>query len=425
MAGKRLLDVAALFNASRGVAQKHVALRSRQLDVYNRTSTLARAVKSQTDRVTETAKAASFLFGRLNENAPAWASEATDRTNDTATNGTGPIPSKESTQEAPTSAPKEGLEQDHFYEKSAGNSATDPAPEDGLDIQQEQADRYPLPDGTIPPAHSKIEKNRLDHDVISEKPKDELLKEPLHQDGLRLTSSTESTIPIPTRRPLSSQNARILQRQSEFQIPSQSADQVDNAAPDPLEAGHDEDSFYRKSKHTSPTLSSLPRVKLPGHTSDSQGGRESTGDINSDSFYENIDSVSIPSAEAVPEQEQRPEGINTDVFYSPRVAKILGGRTHDGKDGLKMEGARGTPIDHTKHGKGRDQDTFNVRSSSQKHPLDPSRNDPVPPSSPVHRQDAQGNAEMEELGQQLHTESTRIHEDVWLLGPYKRLLTDD
>ncbi|KAH8803270.1 ABC1 family-domain-containing protein [Xylogone sp. PMI_703] len=72
MAGKRLVDLAALFNASRGVAKKHVALRARQIDVYNQTSTLAKAVKYQTDRVTETAKAAAFLASRLNESPPAW-----------------------------------------------------------------------------------------------------------------------------------------------------------------------------------------------------------------------------------------------------------------------------------------------------------------------------------------------------------------
>jgi hypothetical protein len=75
MAGKRLLDVAALFNASRAVAQKHLTLRSQQLETWNNTSSLAKAVKNQTDRVTETAKAASFLATRLNESAPSWTAD--------------------------------------------------------------------------------------------------------------------------------------------------------------------------------------------------------------------------------------------------------------------------------------------------------------------------------------------------------------
>src|SRR5271170_5904653 len=92
MAGKRLLDLAALFNASRGVAQKYAALQSHQLEVWNKTSSIAKAVKSQTDWATETAKAASFIASRLNENAPSWASDAFKTTNDT------PIPSKETTE---------------------------------------------------------------------------------------------------------------------------------------------------------------------------------------------------------------------------------------------------------------------------------------------------------------------------------------
>jgi hypothetical protein len=90
MAGKRLLDIAALFNASRGVVKKHVAFRSRQIDAYNRTSTLARAVRNQTDRVTETVKAASFLVSRLNEEQPSWPVENVEVKSDGH-----PIPNKE------------------------------------------------------------------------------------------------------------------------------------------------------------------------------------------------------------------------------------------------------------------------------------------------------------------------------------------
>ncbi len=151
MAGKRLLDLAALFNASRGVAQKHIALRARQVDVYNRTSTLAKAVKNQTDRVTETAKAASFLASRLNESGPAWTLEAADAPGGSRTAPDDPIPSKESTEGGQVPKPKDGIEQDHFYERSTGNSMTDPIPEDDLEIHQEKADSYPLPDGTISP----------------------------------------------------------------------------------------------------------------------------------------------------------------------------------------------------------------------------------------------------------------------------------
>ncbi|KAJ3507541.1 hypothetical protein NM208_g15946 [Fusarium decemcellulare] len=41
------IDLAAVFNASRGVAAKHVALRGRQLDTYSRTSSVAAALRNR------------------------------------------------------------------------------------------------------------------------------------------------------------------------------------------------------------------------------------------------------------------------------------------------------------------------------------------------------------------------------------------
>jgi aarF domain-containing kinase len=67
MAGKRLLDAAKLFSAGRSVAKHHLAIRKDQWQLYTRTSALAKAVKSQTDRVTVTAGAAVELAKRFNE----------------------------------------------------------------------------------------------------------------------------------------------------------------------------------------------------------------------------------------------------------------------------------------------------------------------------------------------------------------------
>jgi len=61
MAGRRLLDVAKLYQATKTVAKQHVALRSAQYDVYSNTSTLAKAAKEQTDRVTLTVQAGIAL----------------------------------------------------------------------------------------------------------------------------------------------------------------------------------------------------------------------------------------------------------------------------------------------------------------------------------------------------------------------------
>ncbi|KAF2172628.1 hypothetical protein M409DRAFT_62389 [Zasmidium cellare ATCC 36951] len=72
MAGKRLIDAAKLFNAGGSVAKQHLSLRKQQWDLFTNTSSLAKAVKGQTDRVTVTARAAVELAKRFNEEAPSW-----------------------------------------------------------------------------------------------------------------------------------------------------------------------------------------------------------------------------------------------------------------------------------------------------------------------------------------------------------------
>ncbi|RAL62336.1 hypothetical protein DID88_004902 [Monilinia fructigena] len=278
MAGKRILDLAALFNASRRVAQKHIALKTRQIDVYNRTSTLARGVRNQTDRVTETVKAASFLVSRLNDNVPEWTKEATENTSSSQSNDGGLIPSKRSTKE-----------EEHVTAE--------------FNTAKLNADKSP--------AISQVE---------------------------------------PTPDHINTDDAKRIQRESEYQIPSITADTPEKSE-NPLEEGHDRSFFYNRSKHTSPALSSLPRAKIPKHTSDFQGDDKhlNTDGINSDTFSETV-----------------------DVFHSPRVARLLGGETQESsRRSLGLKGVKDTPVDHTKLATNKDQDTFNVRSSVQTEPTSP------------------------------------------------------
>jgi aarF domain-containing kinase len=291
MSGKRLLDLATLFNASRGVAQKHIALRTRQVEVYNRTSSITRAVRNQTKRVTETAKAASFLASRLNESAPTWTSEVQEDKE-----SGGPIPSRHSTRgNSDVSQRKGGLEQDHFYKRSLDNSAVDVPPNEDLHIAQEKAFQYPLPDGTIPPGDSDLNTPNIDHDIVPTRQQNEPSKDPLVNGGLRPSSPKKSSIPSPISRPLSADAARAMQRHSELQIPSKTADSVGESSIDPLEKSHDEDSFYVRSGHTSPALSSLPRVKIPEYPSSTQKGdpRLTHDQFNSDSYY-SVEEARIP-----------------------------------------------------------------------------------------------------------------------------------
>ena len=75
MAGKRLLDVAKLLDAGRSIGKQHITLRKHQWVVYSKTSGLAKAVKTQTDRVAVTVAAGYELAKRVNETGPSWKEE--------------------------------------------------------------------------------------------------------------------------------------------------------------------------------------------------------------------------------------------------------------------------------------------------------------------------------------------------------------
>jgi aarF domain-containing kinase len=275
----------------------------------------------------------------LNENAPSWTSDAAGEKTAAASKNTEPIPRRETTEGTPDTKPKGGLEQDHHYDRSPKNAPIDPPPKGDLDIQQEEADRYPLPDGTIPPAELNKRATPINDEVISIRPQDEPHKKPIRGEGLKPASSGTSTIPLPAKQPLSSKSARVAQRDAEFQIPSKSADAYDDSVLTPRQEGHDEDTFNKRSTHTSPELSSLPRVKIPKHVSDTQGaGKSADGALNPDTFY----NTGKAESAVEPEQEEIPEGVNTAVFHSSKIARSLGGRTQSGNIGL--ETPRGSSI---------------------------------------------------------------------------------
>ncbi|KAF2787066.1 ubiquinone biosynthesis protein coq-8 [Melanomma pulvis-pyrius CBS 109.77] len=208
MAGRRLIDVAKLFNASKSIAKQHVNLRSQQLDVYNRTSTLAKAVKSQTERVTLTAEAAIALSKRFSDDLPSYASAAASQTTTAATTRHESIPREETVEgEPPRDDTRDGLEQDHHYDRSGRNTQTDSVPKDSMHVHQEEAKRRPLPDGTIPTTGESLENNLKGKDTFLEPPKPELPKQSLaaerheegvrEDEGIRPAASEASTIPVP------------------------------------------------------------------------------------------------------------------------------------------------------------------------------------------------------------------------------------
>ncbi|EME82375.1 uncharacterized protein MYCFIDRAFT_40595 [Pseudocercospora fijiensis CIRAD86] len=72
MSGKRLIDAARLAGVGLNVVKNHFKIRQEQWQLLTKTSSVARAVKNQTDRVTVTAAAAVELAKRVNETGPQW-----------------------------------------------------------------------------------------------------------------------------------------------------------------------------------------------------------------------------------------------------------------------------------------------------------------------------------------------------------------
>jgi aarF domain-containing kinase len=398
MAGRRLVDAAKLFNASKSVAQKHIALRSKQWDAYNKTSTLAKAVKNQTDRVTLTAAAAIALSQRFSDEAPAYARAAADRATNTQWTHQANIPRRETVQtEAPVNGAKEGLEQDHHYDRSGRNTVKTPPPTGELEVEQKKAHRSPLPDGTIPSQGLTLEQEEKGQDTFSERPVHEAPKEPLAQDqgeqvqheeeGIKPVESTESTIPLPGQPEGAS-------TQSTEAIPAHANDpQQPLLSPqtEKLQKGHDRDVFYSRSVESHPTASSQPQLQIPTVAGTKQKGDEHVKDasLNQDVFY----NTPKPGQDQV--EDDVPEGINTDVFHSRKVARMLGSDSHSRKEAAERKTSGKHPLDD--------------RSVPSRHPLDDrplssiqSQTKPSAPSISVQEaQPATTSKEMEDLASQL------------------------
>jgi aarF domain-containing kinase len=358
MAGRRLVDAAKLFNASKAVAQKHIALRSNQLDAFNKTSTLAKAVKNQTDRITLTAAAAIELSKRFSEEAPTYARAAAEQATGTPKHHE-PIPRKE-TVERDVGVPrgKEGLEQDHHYDRSEQNNSVRPPPEGELEIEQKEAPRRPLPDGTIPSAGVTLEQEEKGQDTFSERPVGEPPKDPLAEEkqdqtrqqdeGIRPVESDESTIPLPgqPRGQSLAATENIPSHANDIQTPSISSKIKE------LQQGHDRDVFYSRSVESQPSPSSLPRTQIPNHTATKQTSDEHVDDkqLNQDVFY------------SVPAQEKLPEGVNTDVFHSPKVAKMLGNDPFSRKENARRRGPSINPFIPPQYQAGHGHDTASTQA---------------------------------------------------------------
>lgn len=288
MSGKRILDALAMFNAGRSIAAKHLDIRFSQAKLYGQSSSIVKAVRAQAP---PNVAAAASRFASSSSSQP----------------------------------PREGIQQDHFYTRSDANSSQDQPASEDLNVEQARAKRNPLPDGTIPPQDSPIGENTSDGITFNRRPVGEPNQNPLEsehtRDNLTATSSQESTIPTPHTSPLSPDQARLAQRQSESQIPSTSADPPtpgETPGQNEFAIEQEQDLFYQPPESSSPVLSALPRVRVPKTENDVQeGDSHIPPGINADVYYSGAkgqDSLA----------EEPSDEVLANLFHSPKTAKLFG-----------------------------------------------------------------------------------------------------
>lgn len=312
MSGKRILDAIALLRVGRNVAYNHFAIRLSQAELYVKTSSLTKAFK-QRYPITSSVISQQFSqasFQQQSHNIPR------------ANQADGP---QVHANEEP------GIKQDHHYERSEHNTANTSSNGEQLQPEQAQAQRYPLPDGTIPPAGSPLGQETGDPESKYKRPMANGDLAPLEEEdgkeAMDVAASGMSTIPDPLSAPLSSEEAKIAQRQSEAQIPHAPA--APPGEEPEMYIGQEKDVYYQPPNTTEPVLSALPRVKVPKTENDVQGGDShiKKEGINADVYYSGAEAET---------QEPTEEQLN-QLFHSPRAASLLGKKNKYMPGGAKKE----------------------------------------------------------------------------------------
>lgn len=383
MTGKQLVDAMYILKASRSVLAQHIALRRRQLDIYSKTSSLAKAVRDQTHRFPQTAKAVSSLADRLGDPSVPDKSSQTTQWHTPIQN----LSPENSEGKDVSTKNRSGREPGQVYGKSGANSTTDPLAGEDLDISKGAAIQYPVSDESAIAMDNEISSPDRGRDTYSERSPEEPQSNPLVDvegkvDGsLRPTSASNTSIPNPESRKsfTEAERARNLQRLSEKQIPSVSAEaptpsKIQTTSSDPkkkiLHMNEQQDIFFTRPTHTNPVLSSLPRVKLPKVTANTQDGSKHPADteINQDVFYSARPAEnSVPDVQALPEQGQPSDAMYSEIFHSPKVAKLLKGEKNKNvsRDGLSLGGVQNLPVEKKKLHHEKDEESFGMRSTNK------------------------------------------------------------
>ena len=322
MAGKRLLDIAALFKASKEVVYKHVQLRQSQFKQFSQTSSLSTAFQRPYGRDTYSNVSQPGSSGRK--------SFSTSSLGKRKAGSEDAVPSPQSVESEVGKPRRVGLEQDHFYVQSTRNSAAEAAPNERLDVKQKKAARYPLPDGTLPPSGTSSAYEQIVDETIGPLSQVEAQKRPLEnsdrKDSVSVHGSGRSSIPNPDQ--AVSDHNREIQRRSEAQIPSEVAKPPTSTASalgtgaSALAVDHEKDVYYTPPSASGKVLSALPRTKVPKNSETSQESDPHVPDrgLNQDVFYSSANQEGSDDPQT---KEQLTEEQYSEIFQSPRIKNLL------------------------------------------------------------------------------------------------------
>lgn len=373
MAAKRLLEALAVFKALRSVVAKHTALRQDQLDAYSKTSSLAKAARSQAAQFPRILRATSALRDSINGSTYT----SITRTSSTSRRAHDSVPSYKSangtsgnndiTEDSAKGNSHETLEDKTVIESSPKN------------VNQNKAKESPASDRSEPQIKSAAYKTQPFGAAASQNPETGFHEEPLRDKGKQVDNNdpADFSYKSSTSQELSAEKARKSQWQAENHIPSQTAEPPPAAASEPdkvevsnnsksdLDRAKEQEVFYSPSTETDNALSALPRVKIPKNTEDKQQSDKHVSDeqIDQEVFYSTVSNGEGEEKQGASEKKQLPDEMLTELFHSPRAAKLLQGKQNEvnKREGFNLHAVQATPIRQSTLPSEQDQDTFSRR----------------------------------------------------------------
>ena len=359
MSGRRILDAIAIFKATRTVALNHTRLRRQEFDTFKNTSSLISALR-------ESAYPGRTGVGNASVVARPYGGSGTRSLTEARTPVQARTSDRDIKETLSTTANNKGSEQDHFHGILKDENAVASIPSRGSQLKQEREKRNPLPDGIIPSTGNPTVTSNAEADIFPDVRQNVPFKK--HTAKTANTASGpnvlgEATSPIEHTTLSSSPSLKQLRHQSVQQatgIPPEPAKEDLSTLEttykgDELCVDQEKDVYPEPNSQASPVYSSLPRVKVPRHTETSQDDDQYTHGkgINQDVYYTTPQDMTrdvLPETQSVPQQESISGDLYSEIFHSPRVARLLNreDRSHKPREDLHIQGPARSPAQQCK-----------------------------------------------------------------------------